>query len=94
MKTILTDLGTEYVNSVVTNLCDLMKIEHRKSTAYHHQMVGTAERSHRTFNEYVRSYISSNLDQWEEYTRYFSFCYNITPHSAYKNRYSPYELIL
>lgn len=93
MRRILTDLGTEYVNSVIENLCSLLKVKHDKSTAYHHQTVGTAERSHRTFNEYVRSYISDHIDDWEEYSEYFAFCYNIAHNASYSYKYSPYELV-
>lgn len=92
IKRILTDLGTEYINKIIKKLCTLLQITHDTSTAYHHQTVGTAERSHRTFNEYIRSYLS-NMSDWEEYSRYFDFCYNISHHSAFYNKYSPYELV-
>lgn len=39
MKTILTDEGTEYKNEIVAELCALLKIEQRFSTAHHHQTV-------------------------------------------------------
>lgn len=93
IKKILTDLGTEYINSVLDELCTLLQMTHNKSTAYHHQTVGTAERSHRTFNEYVRAYIANNILEWEDYSRYFTFCYNISQHSSFQHTYSPYELV-
>jgi len=58
MKTCITDMGTEYKNSIINDLCKYLKINNIASTALHHQTVGTDERSHRTFNEYIRSYIS------------------------------------
>lgn len=57
IKQIRTDMGTEYCNEIIRELCKLMKIEFSNSTAYHHETLGTVERSHRTFNEYLRSYI-------------------------------------
>lgn len=93
IKRILTDLGTEYVNALITELCDLLQITHSKSTAYHHQTVGTAERNHRTFNEYIRTYLSDNVSEWEDYAQYFAFCYNIAHHSSFNHKYSPYELV-
>lgn len=93
MRRILTDLGTEYVNSVLQDLCSLLEVSHAKSTAYHHQTVGTAERSHRTFNEYVRAYISDRMEDWEEYSHYFAFCYNISHNAAYSYKYTPHELV-
>lgn len=57
MRRIRTDMGTEYCNNVIKQLCQLMQIDHKTSTPYHHQSVGTIERSRRTFNEYIRSYV-------------------------------------
>lgn len=31
--------------------------------------------------------------QWEEYLKYFTFCYNITENSALNGKFSPFELI-
>lgn len=56
MKQMLTDLGTEYRNEVMKELCELMKIDHEFSTAYRHQILGSIERNHRVLNEYVRAY--------------------------------------
>ncbi len=64
MKTIITDMGTEYENSIIDELSRNLKIKNVTSTAHHHQKVGTVERSHRTFNEFIRSYIS--VDKTDE----------------------------
>lgn len=93
MKEIRTDMGTEYRNELITELCKLMNITHSMSTAYHHQTVGTVERNHRVFNEYIRSYLANQLDMWDTYLHYFAFCYNITQHSSNGELYSPYELV-
>lgn len=93
MKNIRSDMGTEYKNELFSELCNLMRINHRTSTAYRHQSVGTVERNHRVLNEYLRSYVSDNLESWEEYLKYFTFCYNITDNSALNGKFSPYELI-
>lgn len=45
MRNIRTDRGTEYVNELMNELLHLMKIEHQKSTAYHHESLGTSENS-------------------------------------------------
>lgn len=55
VKTVLTDRGTEYKNQVWNEVCRVLEIEHKTSTAYHHQ---TIERNHRVFNEYLRSYLN------------------------------------
>lgn len=48
MKTFITDMGTEYKNSIITELCKHLKIKNITSTAHHHQTIGVVERSHRT----------------------------------------------
>lgn len=88
-----TDMGTEYKNEVITELCKLFTIKHNTSTAYHHESVGTIERNHRTFNEYLRAYISEKIAYWDTYLTYFTFCYNISKHGSFDYLYSPYELV-
>lgn len=62
-KNIRTDMGTEYKNAIVIELCKMCKIEHNFSTAYHHKTVKAIERNHRVFNEYIRTYIE--YDEWD-----------------------------
>lgn len=93
MKSIRTDRGTEYRNELITELCKLLKIEHTTSTAYRHQSVGSIERNHRVLNEYLRSYVSDNLGNWEEYLRYFVFCYNTSNSIAFEGKFTPFELV-
>ena len=66
-----------------------MKIQNITSTA--HQTLRTVERSHRTFNEYVRSYISVEKNDWDEWIHYFTYCFNTTP--SVVHGYCPYELV-
>lgn len=91
VRSIKTDLGTEYKNSIVKELCELLKIEHNFSTAYHHETLGSIERNHRTLNEYLRSYLTDN--NWDIYLKYFSFCYNISYTAANGHKYTPFELV-
>lgn len=93
MRTIKTDRGTEYLNEVLKELCVLMKSDHLVSTAYHHETLGTVERSHRLLNEYLRAYLNGNLAEWDTYAQYFSFCYNTTPNASNDFVYSPFEIL-
>lgn len=92
VKRIRSDLGTEYVNSVMKDLTDLLQIHHDKSTAYHHETIGTVERSHKTLNEYLRTYIADNHKAWHTYVKYFAYCFNTTPNTAV-DMYTPFELV-
>lgn len=89
---IRTDCGTEYKNQILDCLWKLLDVSSKFSTPYRHQTVGTAERSHRTFNEYIRAYVQ-NMENWEEYLKYFTFSYNITPNTCFNYKFSPYELV-
>lgn len=93
MKGIKTDLSTEYMNEVIKELFQSFNIEHSFSTAYHHQTLGLVERGHRILNEYIRSYLNGNLDEWDTYADYFAFNYNTTPNAVSNYKYSPFELI-
>ena len=90
MKTLILDMSTEYKNSILNELCTLLEIEKLTSTAHHQQALSTIEISHRTFNEYVRSYISVEKDDWDERLRYFTYYFNTTPSTVHK--YCPFEL--
>lgn len=90
---ILTDMGTEYVNNVMSEVSKLLDISHQTSTPYHPQTMGGVERSHRTMNEYLRIYLNENKNDWDNLLKYFAYCYNITPHSSFSYKYSPFELM-
>lgn len=95
MKEIKTDMdmGPEFRNSVISELCQLLKISRSISTAYHHETVGAIERSYRALNEYLRTFLNGKLDNWDTYTHYFQFVYNTTKHDGLLNKYSPYEIV-
>lgn len=92
MKQLLSDKGSEYVNSIMDDLCKLLNVTKNVSTSYHHQTLGTVERSHRTLNEYLRSYLDNGRTDWDDWLAYFTYCYNTTPSIAIKD-YCPYQLI-
>lgn len=92
VKVIRTDMGTKYMNSVVAALTDLLKIKHQHSTAYHDESLGTIERSHRTLNEYLKTYTNNNPKDWYTFVKYFAFCYNTTPNTSL-NMLTPFELV-
>lgn len=93
MKEIKTDMGTEYRNSIISEVCQLLKINHSISTAYHHETVGAIERSHRVLNEYLRVFLNGKMNEWDVYSHYFQFFYNTTKHDGLLNKYSPYEVV-
>ncbi|RYX83231.1 transposase, partial [bacterium] len=92
-RDLLSDCGTEFRNSILAELVNNFNIKQNFSTPYRHETVGSVERNHRFFNEYIRAYVT-NMSDWEEYLGYFTFCYNISTHASFEHKYSPFELIL
>lgn len=90
-KTIKTDQGTEFLNSLIKTLCDLMRINFRNSTPYHHETVGSIERNHRELNVFLRNYLDLEKNDWDNWLQVYAFAYNTTP--SYYHDYSPFELI-
>lgn len=88
---IKSDLGTEYKNEIFRTMCKLLNIEHKFSTAYHPQTIGSLERNHRCLNEYLRHFINDQQDDWDNQLIYYTFTYNTTPHS--EHLFTPFELI-
>lgn len=79
MLEMTTDMGTEYKNKTIEEIFKHLNITHNTSIAYHHEIVGLIERSHRTLNEYLRSYISSDKTDWYEFIYYFIHEFPILP---------------
>lgn len=86
---ILSDNGTEFINETFRKICDLLSIDHRTSTPYHHQTIGALENTHRVLNAYLR--IFSSLTDWDNWLPYFAFSYNSSVHSA--TGYMPHQLL-
>lgn len=88
---LVTDRGTNFVSKLFQTLCKLLKIDQIQTTAYHPQSNGALERCHRTMKEYIRSFVCSQLDDWDEYIPFFAFTYNTTVHSS--TGFTPHELM-
>jgi len=88
-KIFKTDQGTEYVNKIFKEVCNLLNIQHKTSTPFHHETLGSIERNHRVLNEYMLSF--ADEDNWNEWIPYYIFCYNSTPHTD--TGYTPFELV-
>jgi len=79
VKTFITDMGIEYKNLIIEDLCKNCNVKNMSSTAHHHQTVGTVERGHRTLIEFICSYISVDKTDWDVWLQYFVYCFHTTP---------------
>lgn len=90
-RKIVTDRGTEFINSTMEQVCQILNIKHLKSTAYHHETLGSLENSHKHLTFYLRMQINSETQEWSSWLPYWCFSYNTSVHSSTK--FTPYELV-
>lgn len=88
---IVTDQGTEFLNSTLIETCKLLEIKQLKSTAYHHETLGSLENSHKGLGAYLRIQIAKHQDTWSFWIPYWCFAYNNTVHT--ETKYTPHELV-
>jgi len=85
---LLSDLGTEFENKIVSELCKLLGIRKIRSSGYRPQTSGSVENWHRTLHAMMAKMVSSHQRDWSECLGYVTFCYNATVHSS--TEYSPF----
>lgn len=90
-KEIATDRGTEFLNTVLKEVCRLLGISQLTSTAYHHETIGSLENSHKNLNSFLRIQTNNELKIWSTWVPYWCFSYNTTVHTSTK--FTPYELV-
>jgi len=71
--------------------CQLLKINQTSTTPYHPQSNGSLERSHRTLEDYLRSFVDKDPQNWDTYVPFAMFCHNSKVHTATK--FQPYQLV-
>lgn len=86
---ILTDQGKEFMQTFAET-CELLGIEAKSSTAYHHQTIGSLENAHKTLGNYLRIFAEGNA-QWVTLLPIFQFAYNNSVHGA--TGYAPMEIV-
>ena len=75
-KTIISDRGTEFINSTIKNLTNICGIEHVMTAAYHPRANGKAERANQTLINSLRKHCENNHDDWDLWVQYIEFSYN------------------
>jgi transposase InsO family protein len=86
-----TDGGKEFVNKLLAELCELLNVQHSKTTPYHPQCNTQVE----VFSKTVKKYLASNVDEttlnWEEFLPALMLAYNTSYHSTIAT--TPFELL-
>lgn len=69
--------------------CKIFKIQKITSTAFHPQSLGSLERAHRVFIDYLKHYCTKT--DWDHWIRFGIFSYNTAVHKA--TGFTPHELV-
>ena len=90
-ENIVTDNGTEYINTDITHFCQMYDIRHKPRTTHAPWTNGLVEGTNRYLGEYLRTTCENGHADWNERAKAFALVYNITTRS--KMDLSPYELV-
>ena len=84
------DLGGEFINEILNEICKLLDIQHTTTLGYDPSNNGAVERSNRTFIELIKHRDIHDIKAWDSILPYLTHSYNVTPHST--TQFSPFHL--
>ena len=88
-ESVQTDQGSQFLSSIMANVAKIFRIKQFKSTSFHPQSLGSLERSHHTFVEYLKHYCTQvNWDLWLPFAM---FSFNTSLHES--TGFTPYEVV-
>ncbi|XP_078694909.1 uncharacterized protein LOC144923898 [Branchiostoma floridae x Branchiostoma belcheri] len=87
---ILTDQGSNFMSTVLTQMCAKLGVSKLKTTPYHPQTNGVCERFNGTLKSMLRKLVADDAKDWDEYLPYICFAYRETPCAT--TGFSPFEL--
>ncbi|PIO56194.1 integrase core domain protein, partial [Teladorsagia circumcincta] len=82
MTTLVSDNASYLKSDLLSELGRLLRIGRYFTSPYHHEGNGACERMFATFQEMLRTYISSNQDDWDLFLPACTFAYNTSVHSS------------
>ena len=85
------DQGTEFTGDVIAVMCKLLGIEKIRTTPYHPQTNGSAERVHQTLQRMIGKLHPEKCQKWPEHIGSVLIAYNATQSQV--TGYSPYFLM-
>ena len=73
---IVSDRDTKWTSEFWKNLCEIMGIKRNLSTAFHPQSDGQTERLNQTLEQYLRTFINYDQDDWNQLLPLAEYAYN------------------
>jgi len=91
-KTILSDQGKEFKNSLVRDVCTQFSIHQEFSVPYHPTTLGSVERKNRDIGAMLKKLVNGDFSKWESYVESLQYLLNTSLHSRFDT--SPYFIFL
>ena len=88
---IISDRGALFTSRLWANLMYAFRIERKLSTAFHPQTDGQTERQNSVLEQYLRSYINWEQDDWASLLPLAEFAYNSAEQASTKK--APFEVV-
>ena len=85
------DKGKEFVNQLVTQLCNACGIEHKVTSAYHPQANGHTEKFNDTLINMLKKHAEENPDNWDKWLPFVLLAYRTRVHTT--TGHTPFELM-
>ena len=89
-NTLISDRGTEFTSVCIAEVCCQLCIP-QDTPGYVHHCLGACERSHRTLEERLSSYVSKNSNNWVGFLASITFSTNQSVNAGLG--YSPHHII-
>lgn len=88
---ILTDQGPNFMSRMFASMCKMIGAEHIRTTAYHPHSNGMVERVNKTITTNLKTYVSKDQRDWDQWLDLALFNYRTALHSALKD--TPFFLL-
>ena len=82
LRRLLSDRGSNYLSSLIREVCFLMNTEKVFTTSYHPQCDGLVQRFNGTMAQCISHYVDSNQKNWDAYLNAILFAFRTSPNDA------------
>lgn len=84
-RTLISDRGPQFNNKFWEKVCEILGMDKRMSSAYHPHTDGQTERTNRTLEEMLRSYVGYEQNDWDSQLACAEFAINNSWQESVKN---------
>ncbi len=79
-ESIVSDRDTRFTGKFMTDLCKILGIQQKMSSAYHPQTDGQTERMNKVLEDMLRNYVGPDQDDWDKHLSTCEFAVNNAYH--------------